>query len=161
MKKTIYFCFLPLLLVIGCAWGARTKITATTAEYPVSMSRGVRDQNGEIVGADRRQTVGKFQYKTKTWSTFYTLLPITPRRNLSKAVNAQVKQANGEAIINLTTVVQSCRFPNYIFIFNILPIWPSCANIEVFGDIIKVAPAQPTSAPVSSTEITETGSTLP
>jgi hypothetical protein len=150
MKKTIYFCFLPLLLVIGCAWGARTKITATTAEYPVSMSRGVRDQNGEVVSADRRQTVGKFQYKTKTWSTFYTLLPITPR-----------KQANGEAIINLTTVVQSCRFPNYIFIFNILPIWPSCANIEVFGDIIKVAPAQPTSAPVSSTEITETGNTLP
>jgi hypothetical protein len=161
MKKTIYFCFLPLLLAIGCAWGARTKITATQAAYPVSMSRGVRDQNGEIVGNDRRQTVGKFEYKTKTWSTFYTLAPITPRRNISKAVNAQVKQANGEAIINLTTVVQSCRVPNYIFIFNLLPIWPSCAKIEVFGDIIKVAPAQPTSAPVPSAGVTEPSNTLP
>ena len=164
MKKTIYFYFLPLLLAVGCAWGARTKITAAEAQYPVSMSRGVRDQNGEIVTADRRQTVGKFEYKTKTWSTFYTLLPITPRKNLSEAINAQVKQNSGEAVINLTTVVQSCRFPNYIFVFNILPIWPSCAKIEVYGDIIKVLPAQPAqpaSAPVSSAAPIETGNALP
>lgn len=142
MKK-LYYSLLPLL-VISCAWGARTRITADQALYPVSMSRGVRDQNGEIVSAERRQVVGQFQYKKRTWSTFYTLVPITPRRNISKAVNAQVQQAGGDAIINLTTIVQSCRLPNYVVLFNLLPIWPSCAKVSVYGDIIKVLPAAPT-----------------
>jgi hypothetical protein len=149
MKKLLFL--LPLALEIGCAWGARTKITAPEASYPVSMSRGVRDQNGEIVGQDRRQVVGQFQYKTRAWSTFYTLAPLTPRKNISDEINAQVKQVNGEAVINLTTVVKSCKLPNYAWPLNVLPIWPSCAKIQIFGDIIKVtdAPAQPASAPVT------------
>lgn len=124
----------------GCISGARTNVTAPGANVPVSMSRGVRDANGQLVPLDQRQYVGTFEYKTRAWSTFYTLLPFTPNKDISDAVNTQVAAAGGEAVVNLTIISKGCSL-NRVWPFIVLPIWPGCSKIEVVGDIITVGGA--------------------
>jgi hypothetical protein len=146
MKRTITLCLLAL--ATGCVAGGRVNIVAPEAKVPISLSRGVRDASGQLVPQEQKQVVGQFTYKTRGWSIGWSLVPLTPRRNISEAVNAQVAQAGGDAIINLTTISQGCRL-NYFWPFIILPVWPGCTKIELVGDIIKVAP--PAAAPADPT----------
>ena len=125
--------------VLGCA-GARTTIEAPTAKYPVSMSRGVRDAEGSLVPADRRKIVGHFKEKRKAWAMLYSYLSLTPSKDLSDAINAEVAKVNGDAVVNLSVASATCGM-NFAAILDILPIWPGCSNVEITGDIIQVLPA--------------------
>lgn len=129
----------------GCA-GARTSVVAPTAEVPVSMSRGVRDADGKLVGKDRRQVVGKFETKQKAWGMVWSFVSLTPERDISAAINEQVKRVGGDAVVSLTVGAAQCG-SNFALILNILPFWPGCSNLKITGDIIKVAPAQAQAAP--------------
>jgi hypothetical protein len=135
MNRSLLFL---LLALSGCAGGA-VNVVAPNSKVPVSMSRGVRDQDGDLVTPERKQRVGVYQTKFTGYSLFYSLLPLTPKKDISESINAQVAQAGGDAVVNLRVIGRGCGL-NYVVIFNILPIWPGCTRVQVEGDIIKVLP---------------------
>ncbi len=128
---------LPAL--VGCA-GARTSIVAPASQYPVSLSRGIRDTDGTLVPASRRKIVGHFKAKRKAWAMLYSFLSLTPSKDVSDDINQQIKAAHGDAIINLDVASATCGM-NFVPFFDWLPIWPGCSNVEITGDIIQVLPA--------------------
>ncbi len=130
------------LLVTGCA-GARTTVVATHSHYPVSLSRGLRDRDGSLVTAERRRVVGRFSASHTAWGMVYSAAKLTPTTDISDEVNAQVAAAHGDGIIHLAIVTRACALDYFAFPFGILPFWPSCAFVDVSGDIVRVEPAQP------------------
>jgi hypothetical protein len=127
---------------IGCA-GARTTLEAPDAQYPVSLTRGIRGADGELVPVERREVVGKFRDTRTAWAILYSGVNITPTKDLSEAINEQIAARGGDAIVHLRVGSADCAL-NWFAILNLLPIWPGCTNIYVEGDIIRVKPALPT-----------------
>jgi hypothetical protein len=138
-----------LFALTGCA-GARTQVVAATAEVPVSMSRGVRDADGALVGADRREVVGQFDEDRTAWGMLYSAVKLTPEKDISRAVNEQVQRAHGDAVINVSIATRQCGL-TWVPILNLLPFWPGCANVHVRGDIIRVRAASAAAAPPART----------
>ena len=132
--------FALLALTTGCA-GARSELTADDARYPVSLSRGVRDAEGDLVSQDRMKTVGTFHDDTTVYGFVYSLAKVTPKVDISRVVNEQVAAHGGDAIVNLRVNVKSCAL-DYIPFIAWVPGWPGCAKVDVRGDIIKVAAAE-------------------
>ncbi len=148
--KTGWALFTPALLAVGSGCvGARTVVMAPRSEYPVSLSRGIRDADGTLVPAERRKVVGSFKLTPTAWAMFWSAIPLTPLTDISDAVNAQVSAVNGDAIIHLMVVTKHCALNSLVFPLGILPVWPSCADMEITGDIVRVQPAValPPSAP--------------
>jgi hypothetical protein len=104
------------------------------------MSRGVRDVDGSLVPRDRRKIVGHVEWKGHAWGMLYSWISLTPSSDISEAVNKQVAELNGDAVINLKVTSATCAM-NIVPIFDMLPIWPGCANVTVTGDVIQVTPA--------------------
>lgn len=120
----------------GCA-GARTNVVADTAQYPISLSRAVRDADGSIVAQERVAKVGKLRSEEMAWGLLYSAIRLNPRTDISKAVNRQVAAAGGDAVVNLRIMGSHCG-GDFVPFLTMVPIWPGCANIVVEGDIIKV-----------------------
>ncbi len=131
-------CLLPLfgLLIVGCA-GARTDVVAPTASVPISFSRSVRDQNGEIVSEANRQVVGHFESRHNAWGLLYSTVRLDPITNISNEINEQVRAAGGDAVIRLSIRSKPCA-TDFVPVFNFLPFWPGCTRVVVEGDIIRV-----------------------
>ena len=127
---------LPLLLS-ACA-GARTTVVARHAQYPVSLSRGLRDRDGTLVPSERRHVVGTFHASHTAWNIFYAAAELTPTLDISDEVNQQIAAAHGDAIVRLTIVTTHCAMNYFFFPMGLLPFWPSCANVDVHGDIVRV-----------------------
>jgi hypothetical protein len=130
----------PLVLTAflsGCA-GGRSMVVARDAEYPVSLSRGVRDAQGMLVPAADRSVVGKLHVVQKAWTILWSAVTINPEMDISRQVNAQVAAAQGDAVVHLTLVTKHCDLNYFAFPFGLLPIWPSCADVDITGDIVKV-----------------------
>ena len=127
------------MLLTGCV-GARTSVVAHHSKYPVSLSRGLRDRDGSLVAAERRRVVGKFSASHTAWNLVYSAAKLTPTTDISDEVNAQVAAAGGDAIVQLTIVTRACALDYFLFPFGILPFWPSCAFVDVHGDIVRVQP---------------------
>ncbi|HSO34737.1 MAG TPA: hypothetical protein VLT33_19520 [Labilithrix sp.] len=122
----------------GCA-GARTTVAADKAEYPISLSRAVRDPDGEIVSNERAVKVAPFRATSTAWGIFYSLLRINPRTDISEAVNAQVAAAGGQAVVNLRVMAGHCAM-NTVAVLVSLPFLPGCTKVVVEGDIIRLVP---------------------
>ena len=134
-----------LTLSTGCA-GARSNVTADDARYPVSLSRAVRDADGEIVAQERWVKVAAFQHRTNAVAIFYSYGG-GPKTDISKVVNEQIAKHGGDAIVNLRVAVKQCGL-NFTPLLYLIPLFPGCAQLKVEGDIVKVAPkVVPPSAP--------------
>jgi hypothetical protein len=144
MKRVVATIF---LLGLTACTGARTQVVAPGSEYPVSLSRGLRDADGNLVPAERKKVVGTFKHERTAWNILWAAVRITPETDISGAVNQQIAAAKGDAIIHLTIVTRQCPLNYLSFPFGILPFWPSCANIEMTGDIVKVEAAAPPPPP--------------
>ena len=139
MSRTMAVVMGGVLALTGCA-GARTHVVVASAEMPVSMSRAVRDADGVIVAADRREIVGHFDEDRTAWGMLYSAVKLTPEKDISSALNEQVKRAGGDAVVNVSIATRQCGL-NWFPVLNLLPFWPGCANVHVEGDIIRVRPA--------------------
>ena len=131
-----FFGALALVALTGCA-GARTQVTADTARYPVSFSRAVRDSEGDVVGNERLKKVGTFESKTTAWGMLYSAIPLTPKTDISKLVNAQIAAHGGDAIVNLWVRGARCG-ADFAFLLSALPVFPGYAHIHLESDIVKV-----------------------
>ena len=129
-------------LATACG-GARTNVRADKAEYPLSMSQGLRGESGALLAAGDKQEVGSFELDYKAWSASWTLVGISNNdRDISSEVNAQVAKAGGDAIIDLTVNTGHCMW-NY---FTVVGLFPDCANVSIRGSIVKVPSAAPPKA---------------
>jgi hypothetical protein len=129
-------------LCVAACTGARTNVVAARAEYPVSMSRAIRDADGNLVPAERRKVVGTFHTQRTAWSVAWRLVNLSKTTDISDEINRQVAEAHGDAIIHLTIVTKHCTLSYFSFPLGALPIWPSCSDLDVFGDIVKVEPVK-------------------
>jgi hypothetical protein len=127
-----------LALVTGCA-GARTSVVADTSRYPISLTSGVRDADGELVASERIEKVGRFRDQQTAVGMLYSGAKLTPRTDISKAVNAQVANVRGDAIVNVRVKSSLCA-ADFVPFVSVVPVWPGCANIVVEGDIVRVLP---------------------
>lgn len=147
MKQPVVTMIKPVLtlaasvLVLSSACGTRSYIEAETSKYPISMSSGVRDETGKLVPADRLQKVGTFKQDYRTCSMIWTLIPLWNRtRDISDAVNEQVSQREGEAVINLTVEAGA----HLTSVMTIVGLLPDCNFVKVRGDIVeRIAQATP------------------
>lgn len=157
---------LPLVGTLGCA-GARSHVVAPDAQYPVSMSDGVRDTDGSLLSDKEKKVVGGFQRDYRAWGWLWSAVSFTGDKDISEEINEQVKKAGGDAIVNLAVRSEPCLWNLFTFI----GIVPDCANVKVRGHIIKKvavsvpapailapqtpvapAPATPSSAPSVASE---------
>lgn len=134
--KRLAVCAALLATGVGCA-GARTEVVAPTARVPVSFSRSVRDQSGEIVPVERREVVGHFESRHNAWGMLYSLAKLDPTTDISREINEQVRAAGGDAVIHLSIRSKPCA-TDFVPVFNWLPFWPGCTRVVVEGDIIRV-----------------------
>jgi hypothetical protein len=124
-----------LLATAGCG-GANTVIRADKASYPISLSEGLRGEDGKLLEDAQKQIVGTFELDYRAWSALWTLVPIVNnKRDISDEVNAQVVKVGGDAIVELRTTSSHC-FLNYLTLVGILP---DCAKVTMRGNIVKVA----------------------
>jgi hypothetical protein len=120
----------------GCA-GARTTVVADQAAYPISLSRAVRDADGEIVANERTEKIAAFHTTSRAWGIFYSLLRFNPHTDISEAINTQVAAARGQAVVNLRVMAGHCSM-NTVAVVVGIPFLPGCTNVVVEGDIIRV-----------------------
>lgn len=130
-------CAVAVLALTGCA-GAGTKVTADGSQYPISLSRGVRDADGEIAPQERVAKVGRFHHKTTQYAFFYSAAPVKDKHDISAFVNRQVAAHGGDAIVNLRVRSQHCGL-DLVPVLNWIPLWPGCVHVDIEGDIVKVA----------------------
>jgi hypothetical protein len=124
-----------LTLATACG-GSNAVIRADKANYPVSMSKGLRGEDGKLLRASQKQSVGTFALDYTSWSAVWTLVPIVnARRDISPELNAQVEKVGGDAIVGLNVKSTHCLW-NY---FTIVGVLPDCAHVAIRGDIVKVA----------------------
>lgn len=122
----------------GCA-GARTKVTADASQYPISLSRGVRDADGELAAQERVVKVGRFRHAATRYGLFYSASSVKEKHDISAFVNRQVSAHGGDAIVNLRVRSQHCGL-DLVPVFNWAPLWPGCVHVAIEGDIVKVTP---------------------
>ncbi len=128
---------LGLVAAAGCA-GARVRVTADRARYPLSLSRVVRDGGGRLLDARTLAKVGWLDVRKTTTGFAYSALAAPPRRDFSDEINAQVAAAGGEAVVGLTiSVGDGCGWLNGFPILNALPVWPGCVPVRLTGDIVR------------------------
>jgi hypothetical protein len=147
------------LELLGCS-GARSYVVAPTAEVPISMSSGMRGEDGELLAAEQKHTVGEFSMNYRAWGMLWKAISFTGDKDISDEINEQVKAAGGQAVTNLEVRSGNCMW-NAITLLGLLP---DCSNVEIRGDIIRVSarkrgpppepkPAAPPSTPTAPVEM--------
>jgi len=133
MKRAL----LGLVLLAAGSGGSRSFIRADGADFPISLSGGLRDADGQLVADARKVIVGKLDISYKAWSAVGWLIPIANReRDVSAEVNEQVRRAGGDGVIDVEVRATNCLW-SYFTIFGLLP---DCSNVSVRGTIVKVEP---------------------
>ncbi len=132
-------------LSTGCA-GARTTVAADSAAYPISLSRAVRDSDGRIASSEHTLKVGALHHEATAWGLLYSAIRLTPRTDISEAVNAQVRAAGGNAVVRVRVSAAHCA-SDFFFLLTTIPVWPGCAKLVVTGDIVKVTSEAASASP--------------
>lgn len=135
-------------LLAGCA-GSRSSIVAWEASYPVSLSPMVRDPRGVVLGGDALEQVGEFSFEYRSTHMFFTLIPLArTHHDLSQAIDEQVQQAGGEAVVDLSVTAHHNDWTYFCVLlgFGILPAY---SDVTVSGRIVRrpAADALPSETP--------------
>lgn len=149
---------IPLLgtiACVGCAGGHGT-LAANSAKYPISMSSGVRDPEGKLLGDKDLKEVGKVKTEYHAWSMFWNMIPLSGERDISEEINSQVQTAGGEAVVGLEVTASNCTW-NF---FTLIGFLPDCASVAVEGRIVKRTDVQ-ASAPALAPPKAPQPSTVP
>lgn len=134
-SRILFALSLAALLTTAC--GTRSYVVAPKSQYPISLSSAVRDEAGEVVPVSRLQKLGTFKHDYNTCSMIWTIIPLGGRtRDISKAVNEQIAEREGEAIINLR-VEAGAYISSIATMFGLLP---DCNNVKIRGDIVERIP---------------------
>lgn len=140
-RSTLALALVLMVVLSGC--GVSSWVTAPDSKYPISMSSGLRDQNGELVASANKTKVGTFEKHYKACSMLWRLISFTGDKDISDSVNEQIAGAKGDAIQDLS--VESSGTVWNIMTF--IGIFPDCANVRLKGTIVRVTPPAPPAPP--------------
>jgi hypothetical protein len=128
-----------LLVVTGCT-GAHTGVTFDRAQYPISLTNWIPDEAGVAVESDELVRVGRLEVEGRRWSLLYTSVSLGGPIDLSEELNAAVKAAGGEAVVNLDVQAALPFWPDLLpggFMLHWAPVWPGSVLVMVDGDIVR------------------------
>lgn len=154
MKKLIVLALALSLSPLCTGCGVSSWVTAPEAKVPISMSNGLRDQQGELVPAASKQVVGEFKMDYKACSMLWRIISFTGDKDISEEVNRQVTEAGGNAITNLSVESSGTVWT----LMTLIGIFPDCGNVRVGGKIVKVKTEVPAAPPAAAAA---TGSSPP
>lgn len=137
MSKLRKLLGLTALLGLTSGCGVSSWVTAPESKYPISMSSGVRDADGSLVPASRKQVVGHYEQHYKACSMLWRIVSFTGDKDISEPVNTQVAAAHGDAITDLSVESSATVWT----LMTLIGIFPDCAQVRLKGNIVKVAPA--------------------
>jgi hypothetical protein len=143
--------YLPVLVLaasfaLGCS-GASSNVVAPDAKYPLSLSDGLRDENGRLLEDNELEVVGAFEADYTAWGMWWNIISFTGDADISDEVNEQVAAAKGEGIVNLA-VRSKTNVWNGMTLIGLLP---DAAAVKVRGHIVRRRPAdKPPAAPAAA-----------
>ncbi len=141
MKSQILLLIALLLMLLLCSCaGGRVRLNATQSQYPISGTRFVHNQEGEVLSESDYTVIKKFDLQYSRWSILWTMIPFSPYDvDISKDMDSLIVANNGDAIINVTMTPKAHPLTNFTSLIPgiIVPIIPTAITMEVRGDIIK------------------------
>ena len=139
MSRRINIVILLFLIsaLVGCA-GARPEVRLDSANYPVSMSGVILDNNGKPLYRNEQIPVGRFEAEKIGYAMGYSYLQLNSV-DFSEELNRQVSAVNGEAVVNFEVekIFSGCRILQCLQITQALPVFLGCSKIRVKGNIIR------------------------
>ncbi len=136
MNRLSWLLLVPLVLC-GCA-GGKVRVVTRSVQTPVSYTPCVFDSSGRIRRAHTNEVVKHFEISKANWSMLWTALPLNAREwDISPALNAQLQQASGNAVVNLTVQARGCDFLHW-YIASLVPIIPSYVAVKIEGDVVRI-----------------------
>lgn len=129
-------CVLALALA-GCA-GSSYVVELDEAEYPVSMSGFLLDEEGAFVGEEALSETGTFQFSSRRSALLWGALPLGSDR-LSEQLNRAVAASGGEAVTHLSVKASRPAVPDAFpgLLISLIPILPYSVDIEIEGKIVR------------------------
>lgn len=142
MKSALILAAMALWLC-GCTAGSRCRVTARSVPQPVSCTGCVFDANGRICTAASSNVVRHIELTKTQWSMFWTAMPLNrPEWDLSPALNKQLQETSGDAVVNLTVKTTTCD-GLHGFVAALIPIIPSYAHLKVEADVVRLKDPPP------------------
>ena len=131
----IFFSVIVSLTFSGCI---RSTMSFKKLEYPASATRYIYDSNHQILEMEKNlHKVGELGVKERVWGLFYSLIPVGGGRSrLIIAMNQQIKNSGGWGVVNTAIASKPCGW-TYAVPFTLIPLWPTCFDVTITGDIIK------------------------
>lgn len=121
------------LIASACSY----RIVAPSAQKPVSASGTVWDAGLAPRRPDEGlQVVQHFRLEESHWSWFWGLVPLQSRRHdISGALNQQLDDWQGDAIVNL--MVETQQRPGWVILVSWMPLAPIVSTAIVEGDVVR------------------------
>ncbi|MDH5721662.1 MAG: hypothetical protein OEZ13_13745 [Spirochaetia bacterium] len=142
INKLIFniFIIISFFLIQHCiVGGAAGKIKLKNSKYPVSLSHSLYDNDGKIVSEKNGlETIKHFKYNTSYWSILYTFIDLSDDEDITMYLNTELDDLRGDGVINLEIENKQCINHMFIPMITILPFWPSCTNINLEGDFVRL-----------------------
>ena len=132
----------------GCVIHTRasTTVIAADAAVPVSLSEAVRGSDGAVLLPRQLEVVGHYDQTFHAVNLVWGIVRLRPTTDISDSINEAVAAAHGEAVTQLSIVVDGCL--GYLAWLWIVPVVPSCARYRIRGNIVRAI--VPTAPAVSS-----------
>ena len=149
--QTSFYCMAIFVFfaMTGCFLysGSEGHMRFDELKYPASMSAYLYGPNNELLAKDRElQVIGRFSYKMNFWGTFYSGVPLTGTKDVSKEVNNKIEASGGDGIINVKVTSKPGSLTLY-HPLTALPFWPSYTEVLMEGEIVKYDPTMIRNAP--------------
>lgn len=124
------------VMLTGCITGGRTEVRFDNTAYPVSLSPAVYGSDGAVLADTERTVVGELNVNLRAWSMVWGAVSLKRIRDVSEKINAQIQEANGQAVVNMKILARQCG-GNYVVPLTMLPLYPGCTKIKITGDIVR------------------------
>lgn len=110
---------------------ADTSLRFDGMEHPVSLSSHLPPEAAALATIP----LGTFRQELRTFAFVYGYLPMERAVQLAPVIDREIRRLGGTAAINVSVEVHHCVL-NYVVPLNVLPIWPTCARVELRGEVL-------------------------
>lgn len=122
--------------MVACAGGKAT-VKFDKLKYPVSMSAFAFDKDGKVLVKNKHlETLGTFELKQRSWTTFYSLISLSDLSEMPDGINTEIEKAKGQGAINLVVSSDNCGW-NYLPYLSIIPFYPGCSLVTITGEVVR------------------------
>ena len=128
MKNCNKIVFLSIILIYsslihnGCYVGARTNLTASHCDFPVSYTGSFYDGEYNLVNYEDYEILEEFTYEFTKWG-ITSPLNIESEEDISKILNDRIKINNADAIVDLQVSVSSSALNGFFLFTKIISLW--------------------------------------